>query len=73
VGYQPPQVNADPDTLTTTIGLAGTQYNVPYVLPWLSDAVVREEDFQKGYRIGELSPDVDNLWTTQWDRFKSGA
>jgi spermidine/putrescine transport system substrate-binding protein len=73
VGYQPPQVNADPDTLTTTIGLAGKQYNVPYVLPWLSDAVVREEDFQKGYRIGELSPDVDNLWTTQWDRFKSGA
>jgi spermidine/putrescine transport system substrate-binding protein len=73
VGYQTPQIKADPDTLTTTMGLYGKSYGVPYVLPWLSDAVVREEDFQKGYRFGELSPDVDNLWTLQWDRFKSGA
>ena len=73
VGYQPPQIKADPDTLTTTIGKYGKPYDVPYVLPWLTDAVVREEDFQKGLRIGELTPDVDDLWQHQWDRFKSGA
>ncbi len=73
VGYQAPLIKADPDTLTTTIGAAGKQYDVPYVLPWLSDAVVREEDFAKGYRIGELAPDVDSLWSFQWDRFKSGT
>jgi spermidine/putrescine transport system substrate-binding protein len=73
VGYQPPQIKADPDTLTTTIGKYGKPYDVQYVLPWLADAVVREEDFQKGLRFGELSPDVDDLWQTQWNRFKSGA
>lgn len=73
VGYQPPQIKADPDTLTTTMGKYGKPYGVQYVLPWLSDAVVREEDFQKGLRIGELAPDVDDLWNEQWSRFKSGA
>jgi spermidine/putrescine transport system substrate-binding protein len=73
VGYQPPQIKADPETLTTTFGVYGKPYGVPYVLPWLDDAVVREEDFLKGLRFGELSPDVDDLWLTQWDRFKSGA
>jgi spermidine/putrescine transport system substrate-binding protein len=73
VGYQPPQIKADPDTLTSTIGTYGKSYGVQYVLPWLTDAVVREEDFQKGLRFGELSPEVDDLWLTQWARFKSGA
>jgi len=73
VGYQPPQIKADPNTLTSTFGLYGKPYNVQYVLPWLSDAVVREEDFQKGLRFGELEPAVDDLWLTQWDRFKSGG
>jgi spermidine/putrescine transport system substrate-binding protein len=73
VGYQPPQIKADPDTLTSTFGLYGKSYNVQYVLPWLQDAVVREEDFIKGLRFGELAPEVDDLWLTQWDKFKSGA
>jgi spermidine/putrescine transport system substrate-binding protein len=69
VGYQPPQIQADPNTLTTTNSIQG----IPYVFPWMTDAVVREVDFANGYRFGELSPDVDSLWTTQWDRFNSGA
>jgi spermidine/putrescine transport system substrate-binding protein len=69
VGYQPPQTQADPETLTTTQSIQG----IPYVFPWMSDAVVREVDFTNGYRFGELAPDVDNLWLTQWDRFNSGA
>jgi spermidine/putrescine transport system substrate-binding protein len=72
-GYQPPQNSIDPDTLTTTMGLYGKSSGVPYVFPWLKDAVVRKEDFSTGYQIGELSPDVNDLWTEQWDRFKSGA
>ena len=69
VGYQPPQIQADPNTLTTTKSIQGE----PYVFPWMTDAVVREVDFAKGYRFGELAPDVDSLWLTQWDRFNSGA
>jgi spermidine/putrescine transport system substrate-binding protein len=68
VGYQPPQNQADPNTLTTTNSIAG----YPYVFPWMSDAVVRPEDFDKGYRSSELSPDVDQLWLTQWALFNSG-
>ena len=73
VGYQPPQNQADPNTLTTTMGAYGRSYGVPYVFPWLVDAVVRKEDFATGYRFGELTPDVADLWLTQWDRFNSGA
>jgi spermidine/putrescine transport system substrate-binding protein len=73
VGYQPPQIKADPDTLTTTFGMYGKSYGVQYVLPWLTDAVVRESDFQQGLRFGEITPEVDDLWLTQWSRFKSGA
>jgi spermidine/putrescine transport system substrate-binding protein len=68
VGYQPPQNQADPNTMTTTNSIQG----YPYVFPWMSDAVVRPEDFDKGYRSSELSPDVDQLWLTQWDLFNSG-
>jgi spermidine/putrescine transport system substrate-binding protein len=76
-GYQPPLNAIDPDKLTSTSGVyqsAPWTGGVPYVFPWLKDAIVRKEDFTTdGIQFGELSPDVNDLWTEQWDRFKSGA
>ena len=66
-GYQPPQRKANPETLTTT----KSAYGEPYVFPWLSDAVVRESDFQVGYFIEELTPQVDQLWHNAWQAFNS--
>jgi spermidine/putrescine transport system substrate-binding protein len=68
-GYQPPQRRADPDTLTTTKGY----YGVPYVFPWLSDAVVRESDFQSGRLELELTPQVDQAWHNVWQSFNAGV
>ncbi|MDP9224043.1 MAG: extracellular solute-binding protein [Actinomycetota bacterium] len=69
VGYQPPQVKADPGRLTTTKSAEGE----PYVFPWLVDAVVRQSDFETGYEELELSPSVDNRWHNAWEEFKTGA
>jgi spermidine/putrescine transport system substrate-binding protein len=69
VGYQPPQNQADPDTLTTTKDVWG----VPYVFPWMEAAVVRKEDFDTGYLQWELTPDVDNMWHDAWQNFRAGA
>jgi spermidine/putrescine transport system substrate-binding protein len=69
VGYQPPQIKADPDRLTTTTSSQGEVY----VFPWLEAAVVRQEDFKRGYMELELSPDVDNVWHDAWEEFKAGA
>jgi spermidine/putrescine transport system substrate-binding protein len=68
VGYQPPQIKADPETLTTTNSIQGQ----PYVFPWMKDAVTREEDFKHGYTEDELTPAVDQLYHTAWSDFKSG-
>ncbi len=68
-GYQPPQRKADPATLTTT----KSYYGVPYVFPWLSDAVVHESDFHTGYFEEELTPSVDQLWHNAWQGFNSGV
>lgn len=68
-GYQPPQRKADPSTLTTT----KNAYGVPYVFPWMSDAVVREEDFKTGRLELELTPAVDQLWHNAWQAFNAGV
>ena len=68
-GYQPPQNDADPDTLTTTDGWWGQ----PYVFPWMEAAVVRPEDFEVGYPQWELTPEVDDLWHDAWQNFTVGA
>jgi spermidine/putrescine transport system substrate-binding protein len=69
VGYQPPQIQADPSTLTTTKSVQGEVY----VFPWLSDAVVRQSDFQTGKLELELPMDTNNLWLSTWNQFKSGG
>ncbi|MEA2556930.1 MAG: spermidine/putrescine transport system substrate-binding protein [Actinomycetota bacterium] len=68
VGYQVPQKQADPQTLTTTKSVQGE----PYIFPWLSEAVVQEEDFKTGFLELELEPSVDALWHEAWSQFQSG-
>ena len=69
VGYQPPQNEADPGALTTTKSVWGE----PYIFPWLEAAVVRKEDFDRGYPQWELTPDVDDMWHDAWQNFRAGA
>ena len=77
VGYQPPQNDADPDTLTKTEGLysklSGWAPPVNLVPPWMSEAVVRKEDFDTGFQELELSPEVDAIWLDAWQQFQAGA
>ena len=76
-GYQPPQNQADVSSLTTTEGLFSEISNwaapAMYVSPWMPDAVVRQEDFDVGYRQGPLTPDVDDQWHAVWEEFVAGA
>ena len=75
--YQPPQNQADPDTLTTTEGLYSrlSDWAAPamYVAPWMPSAVVRQTDFDVGYREGPLTPEVDDHWHDVWEEFIAGA
>jgi spermidine/putrescine transport system substrate-binding protein len=75
--YQPPQNQADPDTLTTTEGLYSQLSNwaapATYVGPWMPSAVVRQTDFDIGFREGPLSPAVDDHWHDVWEEFVAGA
>jgi hypothetical protein len=34
---------------------------------------VRPEDFDKGYTLLELAPEVDATWQNIWAEFKAGA
>jgi spermidine/putrescine transport system substrate-binding protein len=76
-GYQPPQNQADVSSLTTSEGLYSEISNwaapAMYVSPWMPDAVVRQEDFDVGYRQGPLTPDVDDQWHAVWEEFVAGA
>jgi spermidine/putrescine-binding protein len=69
VGYQPPQNDAQPSTLTTTKSVWGE----PYIFPWMEAAVVRKEDFDRGLPQWELTPDVDDMWHDAWQNFRAGA
>jgi spermidine/putrescine transport system substrate-binding protein len=68
-GYQPPQKQADVSTLTTT----DNAYGVPYIFPWMSDAVITADDFTTGKLELELTPDVDALWHNVWQAFNAGV
>ena len=76
-GYQPPQNQADVGSLTTSEGLYSQISNwaapAMYVSPWMPDAVVRQEDFDVGYRQGPLTPEVDDQWHSVWEEFVAGA
>ena len=76
-GYQPPQNQAAVSSLTSTEGLYSELSNwaapAMYVAPWMPDAVVRQEDFEVGFREGPLAPDVDDAWHAVWEEFVAGA
>jgi spermidine/putrescine transport system substrate-binding protein len=61
-GYQPPLNAIDIDKL---LGDA-----VPKSLP---AAIVKPEDFVRGYLYLELAPEVDAMWQSVWQEFKAGA
>jgi spermidine/putrescine transport system substrate-binding protein len=78
VGYQPPQKQADVGRLTETEGLYSKISNwappVPYVPPWMPNAVVLESDLANtGLRLHELSPTGDELWQDAWQEFTAGG
>jgi len=68
-GYQPPQTQADVNTLTTT----NNAYGVPYVFPWMKEAIVTDSDFKTGILELELTPDTDQLWHNAWQAFNAGV
>jgi spermidine/putrescine transport system substrate-binding protein len=77
-GYQPPQKQADISSLTTTEGLYSqvAHYAPPvtYIPEWMPDAVVTESDLKNGkFRLTELSPEGDELWSNAWQEFQAGA
>jgi spermidine/putrescine transport system substrate-binding protein len=63
VGYQPPLNSLNPDLLVSD-----------EVIPaHLASTVVRPEDFDVGYTLLELAPDVDARWQNIWAEFKAGV
>jgi spermidine/putrescine transport system substrate-binding protein len=63
IGYQPPQVSMNPDSLVAD----------GFVAENIKTAIVRPEYFDVGYRILELDPDNDAAWHNVWRAFKAGG
>ena len=63
VGYQPPLNSLNPDLLVSD----------EVIPPHLASTVVRPEDFDVGYTLLELAPDVDARWQNIWAEFKAGV
>ena len=62
IGYQPPQRSLDPDSIVER----------GFVPKNLATAAVREEYFDVGYRLLELSVDNDAAWHRVWLAYKAG-
>ena len=62
-GYQPPQTKLDPASLVDQELLPAN----------LRTATVLPEQFDRGYRLLELAPEVDDRWHAAWQEFKAGA
>jgi spermidine/putrescine transport system substrate-binding protein len=63
LGYQPPQKSLDPDTVVAD----------GYVPEHLADAIVREEDFDKGVQLLQLSRQGEKTWDDAWSKFTAGV
>lgn len=63
IGYQPPQVSLNPDTLVAD----------GFIPENLRTAVVRPEYFDVGYRLLELDAANDAAWRNVWRAFKAGG
>jgi spermidine/putrescine transport system substrate-binding protein len=62
IGFQPPQISIDPDSLVDS----------GFIPKTLKRAIVRPEYFNVGYRILELDPANDEAWHRVWNTFKLG-
>lgn len=63
LGYQPPQKSIDPDQLVAD----------EYVPSHLSAAVMREEDFETGQQLLQLSLEGEKKWDDAWSTFTAGG
>lgn len=63
IGYQPPQVSMNPDSLVAD----------GFVAENIKTAIVRPEYFDTGYRLLELDPANDAAWHNVWRAFKAGG
>jgi spermidine/putrescine transport system substrate-binding protein len=63
LGYQPPQLSLDPDSVVTD----------DFVPAHLASAVVRPEDFDTGRQLLQLSLAGEKLWDDAWSTFSAGA
>lgn len=63
IGYQPPQVSLNPDSLVAD----------GFIPDNLRSAVVRPEYFDAGYRLLELDATNDAAWRNIWRAFKAGG
>jgi spermidine/putrescine transport system substrate-binding protein len=63
IGYQPPQRSLDLNTLVTQ-GI---------VTPEISDVIVKEEWFNVGYRLLELTVANQSAWLRVWQDFSAGG
>ena len=63
IGYQPPQVSMNPDSLVAD----------GFVAENIKTAIVRPEYYDVGYRILELDPENDAAWHNVWRAFKAGG
>jgi spermidine/putrescine transport system substrate-binding protein len=63
LGYQPPQTSLDPDKVIAD----------GYVPKHLADAIVRQEDFDRGVQLLQLSRAGEQVWDSAWSKFTSGV
>jgi spermidine/putrescine transport system substrate-binding protein len=65
LGYQPPQVGLDPDTLVAD----------EWIPPNLAAAAVTNEDFASANAVvpTQLTPETEALWLEEWNRVQSTA
>jgi spermidine/putrescine transport system substrate-binding protein len=62
-GYMPPLRSID----------AGRLIDGGIVPPSVPDAIVTEDQMRNGHQLGELRPDVDQMWQDAWDEIKAGG
>jgi spermidine/putrescine transport system substrate-binding protein len=62
-GYQPPLTKLSATFLT----------DQGYIPKNLSNSVVVRSDFKQGHTFYEVSPSTEELWQTNWARFKAGG
>ena len=63
LGYQPPQNGFDPDRAVAD----------GYVPAHLASAIIRPQDFDRGYQLLQLSLAGEKIWDDAWSKFIAGA